>query len=159
MQHRLLFEIMTIYLMSPSQFCMPFVRNSIRQKLTMKLLIMTMTTINIIKIMEVVQLILWKLHSINTTHASWFTFSSFITPHISNHHFVPKICFHTFNFSLRIPYSYTSFTERPSSVVSSPASYSGGAGFKSRPGDRLSWLRFVVVFSVPPGKCRDSTFN
>jgi hypothetical protein len=33
----------------------------------------------------------------------------------------------------------------------------GGPGFKSRPGDRLSWLRFLCFSSIPPGECRDST--
>jgi hypothetical protein len=40
-------------------------------------------------------------------------------------------------------------------VVSTPASYSGGTELKSRPGDRLSWLRFFVVSLNPPGKCQD----
>jgi hypothetical protein len=34
-------------------------------------------------------------------------------------------------------------------VVKTPASYSGGPGFKSRPGDRLFWLRLFVVFLNP----------
>jgi hypothetical protein len=42
-------------------------------------------------------------------------------------------------------------------VVNTPASYSGGSGFKSWPRDRLSWLRFLVVFLSPPGKCWEST--
>jgi hypothetical protein len=37
-------------------------------------------------------------------------------------------------------------------VVNTPASYSG-PGFKSWPGDRLSWLEFSWFSSVPPGKC------
>jgi hypothetical protein len=36
--------------------------------------------------------------------------------------------------------------ERRGRVVFIPASYSGGPGFKFWPGDRLSWLRFVVGF-------------
>jgi hypothetical protein len=44
-------------------------------------------------------------------------------------------------------------------TVSILASYSGGPGFKSRTGDRLSWLRFFVVFSDPPVTCCDSTLN
>jgi hypothetical protein len=40
-------------------------------------------------------------------------------------------------------------------VVNTPASYSGGPGFKHRPGNRLSRLRYFVVFSGIPGKCRD----
>jgi hypothetical protein len=46
-----------------------------------------------------------------------------------------------------------------SGVVSTPASYLGSPGFKSRPGDRLSWLRFLWFSSVPPGKFRDSNKN
>jgi hypothetical protein len=34
-------------------------------------------------------------------------------------------------------------------VVNSSASYSGGFGLKSLPGDRLSLLRFFVVFLRP----------
>jgi hypothetical protein len=34
------------------------------------------------------------------------------------------------------------FTERRGRVANTPASYPGGPGFKSRPGDRLSLLRF-----------------
>jgi hypothetical protein len=44
-------------------------------------------------------------------------------------------------------------------VIRTPALYSVGPGFKSRLGDRLSWLRFVVFVSVPPGKRQDNTFN
>jgi hypothetical protein len=43
-------------------------------------------------------------------------------------------------------------TERRGQAINTPASYSAGPGFKSRPG-------FSVVSSVPPGKCRDSTLN
>jgi hypothetical protein len=50
-------------------------------------------------------------------------------------------------------------TESSGRVVNTPASYSGGPRFKSRPGDRLSWLRFFVVFSIPPGECRESTLK
>jgi hypothetical protein len=51
-------------------------------------------------------------------------------------------------------------TERRGWVVNTPALYSGGPGFKSLPGDRLSWLRFFVFFfSVLPGECRYSTLN
>jgi hypothetical protein len=44
-------------------------------------------------------------------------------------------------------------------VVNTPASYSEGTGVKSRPGDRLSWLRFLYFSSVRPGECRDSTLK
>jgi hypothetical protein len=47
-------------------------------------------------------------------------------------------------------------TQRRGPVVSIPVSYLGGSGFKSRPGDRLSWLRSSVVSSVPPDECRIS---
>jgi hypothetical protein len=46
----------------------------------------------------------------------------------------------------------TGVTGRRGRVVSTPASYSGGPGFKSRPGDRLYWLRFFVVFLSPSRK-------
>jgi hypothetical protein len=48
-------------------------------------------------------------------------------------------------------------TERRGRVVNPPAS--GGSGFKSRPRDRLSWLRLFVVFSFPLGKCQGSTLK
>jgi hypothetical protein len=38
-------------------------------------------------------------------------------------------------------------TERRGRVVSTPASYSGGPGLKSRPGDRLSWQEAFRDFS------------
>jgi hypothetical protein len=44
-------------------------------------------------------------------------------------------------------------------VVNIPASYSGIPRFKSRLGDRLSWLRFLWSSSVPPGQCWGSTSN
>jgi len=34
-------------------------------------------------------------------------------------------------------------------VVNTTASYSGGLEFKSRPGDRLSWLRILLLFLRP----------
>jgi hypothetical protein len=43
--------------------------------------------------------------------------------------------------------------------LTTPASYLGGYGFKSRPGDRLYLLRVFFGFSVPPDKCLDSTSN
>jgi hypothetical protein len=39
-------------------------------------------------------------------------------------------------------YVWLAWTERRGRVVNTPASYSGGTGFKSRPRDRLSWVRF-----------------
>jgi hypothetical protein len=48
-------------------------------------------------------------------------------------------------------------TERRGRVVNTPSSYSRGPGFRYRPGDRLSWLRFSSFFSVPEDKCWDST--
>jgi hypothetical protein len=41
--------------------------------------------------------------------------------------------------------------DRHDRVVSIPASYSTGNGFKSRPEDRLSLPRFSLFFSVLPG--------
>jgi hypothetical protein len=34
-------------------------------------------------------------------------------------------------------------------MVTKPASYSGAPGFKSQPGERQSWLRFLLVFLSP----------
>jgi hypothetical protein len=44
-------------------------------------------------------------------------------------------------------------------VVSIHSSCSGNPGFKSRPGDWLSWMRVFVLSSVPPGECRNSTLK
>jgi hypothetical protein len=43
-------------------------------------------------------------------------------------------------------------TERRGWVLNTAASYSGGPVFKPRPGDRLSWLAFLVVFLIPSRK-------
>jgi hypothetical protein len=40
-------------------------------------------------------------------------------------------------------------TEPRGRVVNTPASYSGGPGFKSPSRDRLSWLSFIVGFISP----------
>jgi hypothetical protein len=40
-------------------------------------------------------------------------------------------------------------TEHCGRVVNTPVSYSAGTGFKFRPGNRLAWLRFIVVFISP----------
>jgi hypothetical protein len=42
-------------------------------------------------------------------------------------------------------------------LVNTPASYSGGSGFKSQHENRQKWLRSLWFFSVPPGKCWDRT--
>jgi hypothetical protein len=47
-------------------------------------------------------------------------------------------------------------TEYCGRVVNTHALYSGLPKLKSYPGD---WLRFLMVSSVPPGKCQDSTLN
>jgi hypothetical protein len=44
-------------------------------------------------------------------------------------------------------------------VVNTSASYSGCHRLKSRPNDRLSWLRVFVVFISPFKRCRDSTLK
>jgi hypothetical protein len=49
-------------------------------------------------------------------------------------------------------------TERRGQVINTP-SYSGGPGFKSRHGDRLSWLKCSWFFVVLSGKCEDSALN
>jgi hypothetical protein len=41
------------------------------------------------------------------------------------------------------------YTEHRGSAVNASASYSGGPRFKSRPRDRVSRLRFLVVFLCP----------
>jgi hypothetical protein len=41
-------------------------------------------------------------------------------------------------------------TERRGRVVNTPASYFGGLGLKSSSRDRISWLRFLVIFLGPP---------
>jgi hypothetical protein len=50
-------------------------------------------------------------------------------------------------------------TEHRGRVVSIPASYSGGPGFKSRPEDRLSWLTFAWFSSIRSGEYRGSTLK
>lgn len=42
-------------------------------------------------------------------------------------------------------------------MVNTHTSYSGGLGFKPRPGDRVSWLRLSRFSSLRPYKCWDST--
>jgi hypothetical protein len=37
-------------------------------------------------------------------------------------------------------------SQRRSHVINTATSYSGGPGFSSQPGDRLSWLSFFVIF-------------
>jgi hypothetical protein len=44
-------------------------------------------------------------------------------------------------------------------VFKTHASYSGGPGFMSQPCDCLSWSRFLVVSSVPPGECQGTTLK
>jgi hypothetical protein len=73
----------------------------------------------------------------------------------------PKVHYHTHNGSLDptmcqlspapalIPCFFKTHTERRGGKFNTPASYSGGPGFKSRPGDRLSCLRFFVVSLIP----------
>jgi hypothetical protein len=49
--------------------------------------------------------------------------------------------------------------ERRGREAKNPASYSGNPGFKSRPGQQLSWLRLSRISSAPSGKCRNSSLN
>jgi hypothetical protein len=49
--------------------------------------------------------------------------------------------------------------ERCGRVFNSLATYSGGLGLKSRPGDQLSRKRFFMVFLSPPCKCCDNTLQ
>jgi hypothetical protein len=46
-------------------------------------------------------------------------------------------------------------TERRGQMVDTPASYSGGPGFKYRPGDQIYSVMFLVVSSVHPGEFRE----
>jgi hypothetical protein len=55
--------------------------------------------------------------------------------------------------------SSSSFHTERRRVVNTPASYSGGPGFKRRPGDRLSWLRVFVVFLSPSRPTRESALK
>jgi hypothetical protein len=50
-------------------------------------------------------------------------------------------------------------TERRGPAINTPPLYSGYPGFKSRFGDRLSWLCFWWFSPVPPGKLWDSILN
>jgi hypothetical protein len=49
--------------------------------------------------------------------------------------------------------------DRRGRMLNAPASYSGSSGFKSRPGNRLSWLKLSVGFLCPPGKFRESSIK
>jgi hypothetical protein len=51
------------------------------------------------------------------------------------------------------------FTQHRGLVVSTPPSYSGGLGFNSRHEDRRSFSGYSWIFSVPPGRCRNSVLN
>jgi hypothetical protein len=50
-------------------------------------------------------------------------------------------------------------TEHCGQVGNTPASYIGRPRFKSWSTDRLHWGGFLKLFSVPPGKCRDSALK
>jgi hypothetical protein len=50
-------------------------------------------------------------------------------------------------------------TERRGSVDNTLASYSEGPGFKSRPGDLLSWLSLSWLSTVRTGKRRDNALK
>jgi hypothetical protein len=62
-------------------------------------------------------------------------------------------------FPSRIPFHSILVTEQCGRVLSTPALFSGGTGFKFRLGHWLSWLRFLWISSVPPGICQDNTLN
>lgn len=62
----------------------------------------------------------------------------------------------TDNDHLRLRIYQLTITERCSRVVSTPALYSGGLGFKIRSGDRIFWGCFVISI-VRPGKSQYST--
>jgi hypothetical protein len=73
----------------------------------------------------------------------WRYLHSKQTCHILAHRALTQLLSRCCHFS---SFANLEFTERRGRVVSTPASYLGGPGFKSWPGDRLSWLRFFVVF-------------
>jgi hypothetical protein len=56
-------------------------------------------------------------------------------------------------------YFTVTLSERRGWVVNIPVSFSGGPKFKSRPGDRISWMMFSWLYSVSPGESRDSNFK
>jgi hypothetical protein len=84
---------------------------------------------------------LWTFGSVMFFHITYF-----MTAVDSSHRFLQarKVVSSLFLKHSAIGLTYfllTWSTERRGPVVSTPASYSWGHGFKSRPGDRLSWLR------------------
>jgi hypothetical protein len=55
-----------------------------------------------------------------------------------------------YEFYLFLVFSFnTIVTDRHGRMINISTWYSGGPGFKSRPGYRLTWLRFIVVFFTP----------
>jgi hypothetical protein len=56
---------------------------------------------------------------------------------------------HRPHFNRRKNVKFPKLTKLLGRVVSIPASYSGGPGFKTRPRDRLSWQRGFKVFLSP----------
>jgi hypothetical protein len=54
------------------------------------------------------------------------------------------------HYFLRIITFFNRVTERRGRVVNIPGSYMGGPAFKPRPGNQLSWQKFVMVFLIPP---------
>jgi hypothetical protein len=59
---------------------------------------------------------------------------------------------------IMLPWLRSFFAERRGGVADTPTSYSGGPGFKSRSGDRLSW-RFSCVSSDLQDECLDRTLK
>jgi hypothetical protein len=65
-----------------------------------------------------------------------------------------RLCYECY---ILCPSLHNSMTARHGRVVNTPASYSGGSGFKSWPGDQLPWMSCSWFSSVYPSECRDST--
>jgi hypothetical protein len=79
-----------------------------------------------------------------------------LSKHIYMIHFIFRIIWNirmltaiALQFCHRIRCMYVGKVAGRGRVVGIPASYSRGPGFKSRPGDRLSWLTCSVVFHSP----------
>jgi hypothetical protein len=85
------------------------------------------------------------LHCTRASHDKHISDTGHLTP------FPPSNC--TFLTQSKNPQPPPAFCR----VVNAP--YLAGPGFESRTGDRLSWLRFPRVSSVPPDESLDSAFQ
>jgi hypothetical protein len=106
-------------------------------------------------LLHLITLILFlKSTNYGATHSGVFSGSCHFIPLIFRYSLHPDIRCPQFVFVSAIKkvmfnlWSWN-FIARRGRVVSSLASYSGGPGFKSRPGGRLPWLRVFMVFLSP----------